>query len=81
MVISKAVAELERLIELSLPVLDRKGIVIAMKGANVENEIRLARATIEKKGLRLQTTAYRLPFSGMRRRLVVLEKKGADRKP
>jgi len=46
-VISKAVGELNSLLRLSLPLLDREGIVIAMKGAAMEDEVGLAWSTIE----------------------------------
>jgi len=76
-VISKAVGELNSLLRLSLPLMDRDGIVIAMKGGGMEVEIGLASSTIENEGLRLRKTTYRLPFSGIKRGLVVLERKGA----
>jgi 16S rRNA (guanine527-N7)-methyltransferase len=80
-VISKAVAELDKLLRLSLPLVDRSGIVVAMKGAAVEDEIFLARSIIEEQGLRIETLGYRLPFSGIKRNLVVLGRDGAMRVP
>jgi 16S rRNA (guanine527-N7)-methyltransferase len=75
-VISKAVAELDSLLRLSLPLVNRGGMVIAMKGAAVGDEIGLARSTIDKEGLEIKMIAYELPFSGITRNLVVLKKKG-----
>lgn len=75
-VISKAVGDLDKLLRLSLPLVGPDGVVIAMKGAAMENEIALARATIEREGLQVRKTSYRLPFSGIMRGLVVLERTG-----
>jgi 16S rRNA (guanine527-N7)-methyltransferase len=80
-VISKAVAELDKMLRLSLPLVDRGGIVVAMKGVAVEDEIFLARSIIEERGLRIETLGYRLPFSGIKRNLVVLGRDGAMRVP
>jgi 16S rRNA (guanine527-N7)-methyltransferase len=76
-VISKAFAGLNKMLRLSLPLLDGKGLVIAMKGASLEDEIVSARSVIEEQGLWIEKKVYRLPFSGTKRSLAVLGRGGA----
>jgi len=76
-VISKAVAGLEKLLRLSLPLVDQNGIVIAMKGVSLEDEIVSARSIIEEQGLWIKKMHYRLPFSGTMRSVAVIGRDGA----
>lgn len=72
-VISKAVSSLDALVKLSLPLVGPEGIVIAMKGAALEQEIQAVQHTVTGKGLEMITCAYRLGLSGTRRRLFIFK--------
>ena len=76
LVISKAVAELTKLLQLSLPLVLPGGTIMAMKGPVLEHEMLSARAIIEEQRLRIKKHHYQLPFSGIKRSLVVVEKDG-----
>jgi 16S rRNA (guanine527-N7)-methyltransferase len=65
-VISRAAFKMNRLIRLASPNLKADGIVIGMKGGNIEEEL---------KDLKMvQTVAYALPFSGRKRNLLIVSR-------
>ncbi|MDY6952853.1 MAG: 16S rRNA (guanine(527)-N(7))-methyltransferase RsmG [Thermodesulfobacteriota bacterium] len=74
-IVSKAAFNLERLVDHALPLLDAKGMIIAMKGMNVEEELKGARKKIKAADLAAQVKGYRLPQLGIERSLVMLAKR------
>lgn len=77
-VISRAVASLPLLCELTLPYAKVGGRMIAMKGAKYQEELESAKELIQLLGARLERVIeFALPFSESRRALVVLEKVAA----
>jgi len=73
-IVSKAAFKLERLVEHALPLLRARGMIIAMKGVPVEPELDGARQNIERSGLGVAVTKYRLPGLGIERSLVILNR-------
>ncbi len=73
-VISKAVATLDKLVRLSVPLLHEAGMIIAMKGASVGDEVENARRFIESGRMQAEKKEYRLPLLGTERSLVILSK-------
>jgi 16S rRNA (guanine527-N7)-methyltransferase len=72
LIVSKAVAKLDVLFDLAIPLLQRPGTMIAMKGKSVEAELKAASPTIEAAGLRVTLKKYRLPYLDIERCLIVL---------
>jgi len=78
-VISRAFTSLERFLVLALPLIKRDGIIIAMKGKEIQKEIDMLKPT--KTGsniyqsnshqLEFQIKKYRLPISGDERSLII----------
>jgi len=73
-IVSKAVSKLHRFLDQALPLLCRPGMVIAMKGASVEDEIERAVSRIKSEALSLENKEYRLPFLGIKRHLIILRR-------
>jgi 16S rRNA (guanine527-N7)-methyltransferase len=74
MVISRAFSDLQNLLILSFPFLQKGGIVLAMKGEVDSDEIRLL-SEMEEKRYRLQKTVYFfLPFSSLKRSILLFKK-------
>ena len=71
-IVSKAVSKLPRLLNLALPLLQRPGMVIAMKGISVEDELEHATVKIKREALSLEKREYRLPFLDIKRNLIIL---------
>jgi 16S rRNA (guanine527-N7)-methyltransferase len=71
-IVSKAVSKLPRLLDLALPLLQRPGMVIAMKGISVEDELERARPGIKREALSVEKTGYRMPFLDIKRNLIIL---------
>jgi len=71
-IVSKALTKLHRFLDHALPLLHRPGMMIAMKGIAVEEELERARSKIRSEALSLDTKAYRLPFLGIKRYLIIL---------
>ena len=71
-IVSKAVTKLHRFLDQALPLLRRPGLMIAMKGIDVEDELERARSKIRSEALSLDTKAYQLPFLGIKRHLIIL---------
>jgi 16S rRNA (guanine527-N7)-methyltransferase len=71
-VVSKAVTQLHRLVDQALPLLQKPGMVIAMKGIDLEDELAHARSKIRRHALSLETRVYALPFVGIKRSLIIL---------
>ncbi len=76
-IVSKGVSRLEKLLDLALPLLGRPGIIIAMKGMSVEEEVTTIEGKMKKEGLVLQMERYRLPALGIERTLVILRREKA----
>lgn len=72
-IVSKAVSKLHRFLDQALPLLCRPGMVIAMKGISVEDELELARSRIKSEALSQEKKEYRLPFLGITRHLIILK--------
>jgi 16S rRNA (guanine527-N7)-methyltransferase len=70
-VISRAAFKLDRFIDLAIPLLQKPGLIIAMKGASVADELQSVRHMIKREGLTVNTKAYRLPRLAIERTLVV----------
>jgi 16S rRNA (guanine527-N7)-methyltransferase len=71
-IVSKAVSKLHKFLDQAIPLLRRPGMVIAMKGVSVEDEIECARSRIKSEALSLEKKEYRLPFVGIKRYLIIL---------
>lgn len=72
-IVSKAVSKLHRFLDQALPLLRRPGMLIAMKGMAVDDELERARSRIKSEALRLDIRQYRLPFLGITRHLIILK--------
>lgn len=74
-VLARALARLNVLVELGIPFLKVKGLFIAQKGQNLSRELEEARRTIEILGGELKgIISLRLPLSRKSRKLVIIEK-------
>lgn len=73
-IISKAASKLGKLLDQALPLLQRPGIIIAMKGMSVEVELEIVRSRIEAEALAVNTKVYRLPRLDVKRTLIILSK-------
>ncbi|MBI5657759.1 MAG: 16S rRNA (guanine(527)-N(7))-methyltransferase RsmG [Geobacter sp.] len=72
-VVARAVADVETLLRLGLPLLADNGIMIAMKGRQGREEIELAHETISTLGVVVKDVhELRLPVSGDERTLIIL---------
>jgi len=73
--LSRAVASLATVAELTLPLVKVGGFVLVQKGAGVEREVAGAQGALGKLGGRLEGISYlKLPITGDARALVVLRK-------
>jgi len=73
-VISRAFSDLQTFLVLSFPLLEKGGIVLAMKGETDWEEIRLL-PKMEEARYRLQkTVSFFLPFSSLKRSILLFEK-------
>ena len=71
----RAVANLEKLIDLCLPFLRKNAILYAYKSDNVESEIERASKAIEKNNFAiLDVFSYQLPTTSIVRKVVILKK-------
>lgn len=73
-IVSKAVSKLHRFLDQALPLLRRSGMLIAMKGTAVDDELERAASRIKSEALSLEKKEYRLPFLGIKRNLIVLRR-------
>lgn len=75
LVVSRAVAKMPVLLEYCLPALKVGGIFVAYKGADIEEELTLAKNALQILGGRIRNIEKtELPDNGGRRSLVVVEK-------
>lgn len=75
-VLARAVTCLEDLLKMALPLLRTGGMLIAMKGPEIEQELREIDGTCQYYyDLPFQINRYQLPFTGARRSLVIAVKK------
>lgn len=75
MVLSRAVAKLSVLAEYCIPLIKVQGRMIGMKGAEPEEEINNAKATIEKMGGEIgKTEKIKLPMSDIAHSIIVIKK-------
>ena len=74
-IVSKAASKLDTLLDQALPLLRSPGMVIAMKAASVEDELKEAKPRITSEALILEERAYHLPLLGIERTLIILRKK------
>lgn len=78
-VVARAVARLERLLPLCLPLLRKGGRLVAMKGPDVEEEVRSARSALRKGGGAVEALhRLELPEGAGDRTLIVVEKQRGD---
>jgi len=85
-VVSRALADLERCIQLAYPLVDKeKGIIIALRGHVAETEVTALRQLLKgrdsghgavENGFSLKIERFSLPFSGDQRTLVIVRCKG-----
>ena len=84
-VITRAVASLADLIQLAFPLLEKEGMLIAMKGSNYQTEIEaLKENSVIKTGkeifpvdqLKINVEKYQLPLSGFERALIFIRDTG-----
>lgn len=74
-VLARALAKLNVLVELGIPFLRIRGLFIAQKGQKIKEELEEARKAIEILGGELKgIISLRLPFSRKSRKLVIIEK-------
>ena len=74
-VIARAVASLNILVEYMLPMLQIGGVAICMKGSQIEQEIVNAKKAIEILGGKLETVEqFKLPESNISRTIIVIKK-------
>ena len=80
-VITRAVASLVNLIQVAFPLLEKEGVVIAMKGCNYQREIealkensviKIRKKTLPVDQLRIHAEKYQLPLSGFERALIFI---------
>ena len=75
-VVSRAVANLSSLAELSLPFVKENGLFISYKGSSAKDEIENAKTALEKLGGELfQINDYQLPFGEDKRSLIFIKKR------
>ena len=86
-VITRAVASLADLVGMAFPVLEKGGVVAAMKGARYQEEIERFRKTgkiacgggmVDPGALDIRVERYQLPLSGLERALVLIRKGKRD---
>ncbi len=65
-VVSRAFTSLDRFIQLARPFLSEKGIILAMKGQNPDQEIQL----IRQEKIRIKKISYLLPVRGYHRSII-----------
>jgi len=74
-IISRAFADLKKFLRIAAPLVKEQGIVVAMKGRNIANELRAAEEDLEKNGLELANKrSFLLPYNGGARTIVVFKK-------
>lgn len=73
-IVSKAVTKLERFLDQAVALLDRRGMLIAMKGPSVEAEIEAAQGPIKAAGLSVTVRTYELPYLKIERCLIILSR-------
>lgn len=70
-VISRATCSMNELLSLSLSNIETGGIVVGMKGSEVQDEIEACSSLLKKGNLEpIQEHAYTLPYSGQKRKLL-----------
>ena len=74
-VVSRAFADLKRFLQVAAPLVKEQGIVVAMKGRNIANELRAAEECLGKNGLVIaQKRSFLLPYNAGARTIVVFKK-------
>ena len=74
-VVSRAFSDLPSFVAMALPLLKRKGRMVAMKGRNAAEEVAAAEGALEEMGARIESCLdFSLPCSGDARSLVVIAK-------
>jgi 16S rRNA (guanine527-N7)-methyltransferase len=74
-IISRAFADLKNFLQIAAPLVKEQGIVLAMKGRNAANELRVAEQDLEKNGLEITSKkSFLLPYNGGARTIVVFKK-------
>lgn len=78
-VVARAVARLERLLPLCLPLLRKGGYLVAMKGPDVEEEVRSADSALRQGGGAVKKLhRLQLPEGAGDRTLIIVEKRRGD---
>jgi 16S rRNA (guanine527-N7)-methyltransferase len=74
-IISRAFADLKFFLQIAAPLVKEQGIVLAMKGRNAANELRVAEQDMKKNGLEFTSKkSFLLPYNGGARTIVVFKK-------
>ena len=73
-VTARAFASMDKLLELGMPWLKKRGRLLAMKGPEGHSELCQVRKLIDQKGWVVSLHEYQLPASGAERLLIVVEK-------
>lgn len=74
-VVSRAVAPLNQLVELALPLLEPGGRLVSWKGDEINDEMENARYALEELGGEIEKVVpYRLPYWNLNRNLLVVRK-------
>ena len=76
-VITRALEDIPETLDRVFPFLDRGGLVVFMKGPDCDGEIEKAKESARQAFRLVRDTAYTLPGSRHKRRLVVFERTGA----
>ena len=75
-VVSRAVANFNLLSEYMLPFVKQGGIAVAMKGANIQEELESSENTIQKLGGKIEKIeTFELPESNYKRNIIIISKK------
>jgi 16S rRNA (guanine527-N7)-methyltransferase len=74
-IISRAFADLKKFLRIAVPLVKKQGIVMAMKGRNITNELHAAEEDLVKNGLELANKrSFLLPYNGGARTIIVFKK-------
>jgi 16S rRNA (guanine527-N7)-methyltransferase len=74
-IISRAFADLKKYLQIVAPLVKEQGIVVAMKGRNIANELHAAEEVLVKNGLELANKrSFLLPYNGGVRTIIVFKK-------
>jgi len=73
LIVSQAVTSIETFSEIARPLLSSDGMVISMKGINVQEEIKGTRQTLQEKGWEVEIRQTTTPLTNWKRYLIILK--------